>query len=317
MALQLFHQNMMKFGGETTAWNTRMKKAFGNVNIGHPGARVLAAGFTEICNYRSAHESLKTMVRKLDPGLTTLMTVAVGRTGRMVGDSSGPPSKRQRTYFQEYLTVATQRRVAANGTTVLHEFEVMHAGKAIFLDSPDLGPSPAGCFPVGGSVAAEELPYNAKVDSRGIAYVVGRVNSVGDPLHGRLLVVAFMHNMYGVGDGSSGITGVPRLVNAIYQEHQADITAATAPCIVGGDFNVEPRELGLRGAAPFRPQAEEDSDHNPYLTTGSHVYDWWSCRVKSLVGAEPVIWMQTLKKNKPKNLSDHAGISLGLDANMW
>ncbi|MBL7500404.1 endonuclease/exonuclease/phosphatase family protein [Frankia sp. CNm7] len=321
MPFYLFHQNMRVFGGETLAYNARMKAAFGKLPIGYPTTRVLAAGFTEICNHGSAPFALSNMARGLDPGLTRPWTVAVGRTARMVKDPTAPPAaKKQKTYFQEYITMVTQYEVQWNGLkkSVPNEFQVLHWGKAVFLDSLFSGPSPAACFPVGGpgTLAPEALPYNAKLDSRGLAYIVGRVKRAGDPLNNRLLVVGFMHNMYGVGDRSGSITGLPRLAQAIYEKHSGVIDPDRDPCIVGGDFNVEPRRVGSR-TSRFEPTAEEDSDGDYYRTTGSSVYDWWSCRVDSLLGSSAEIWPQTRKKNKPNNLSDHAGISLSLHQNMW
>ena len=97
------------------------------------------------------------VTEKLDPGLDRLMTVSVGRTAAMKKrkDPGGPAGK---TYPEEYLSIA-----------VRDEFVVQHWGKAIFLDPLGSGPSPAACYPAGvpGGTPAHELPYNAKVDSRG------------------------------------------------------------------------------------------------------------------------------------------------------
>jgi len=317
LTFYLFHQNMRSFGGGTTAYNNRMKKAFGEIPIGGADKTVLAAGFTEVKNSAMAPIALGGIAKRLDIGLTKTWTVVVGCTGTLVKDPDAPPAAKKaktsttsKIYTREYITMVTQYRPA-------EEFEVLHWGKALFLDSITTGPSPAACFPAGGlnSPAATELPTNAKVDSRGLAYIVGRVRSVGDPLHNKLLVVCFMHNMYGVGDRSSGLTGVPSLVSTIYAAHAADIDPVRDPCIIGGDFNAEPRAVG-RGGNHFEPQAETSPTGNYYRTTGSSVYDWWLCRADSLDDAKPEIWMQTYKKNKPI-LSDHAGISLGLDVGMW
>ncbi len=324
MTFYLFHQNMRPFGGKNPKYNARMKTAFSKIKIGGPGSKILAAGFTEICNYGSAPAALENMMPKLDVGLTEVMTVAVGRTGSFVPvqpakkqkTGSGTPEK---TYKQEYLTMVTQRTVKWAGLvpTVVLEFAVQHWGKAIYLDNTiNDGPALVGCFPTKGpgSIPAEDLPHDAKVDSRGIAYLVGQIKCAGDPLDKKWLVVCFMHNVYGVGDTSSGLTGMPRLVSAIYSKHGI---VANVPCIVGGDFNTPPRPTGTGRTVRFVEAAELDptNKNTPYNTTDSHPYDWWSCNVSQL-DATPEIWPQTRKNTKPI-LSDHAGISLGLGADLW
>ena len=102
-----------------------------------------------------------------------------------------------------------------------------------------------------------------------------RSKCAGDPLDKKWLVVCFMHNVYGVGDTSSGLTGMPRLVSAIYSKHGI---VANVPCIVGGDFNTPPRPTGTGRTVRFVEAAELDptNKNTPYNTTDSHPYDWWS-----------------------------------------
>jgi len=315
MTFYLFHQNMRVFGGATPAWNIRMKDAFWSLPIGITGDRVLVAGFTETKNFITAPNALAGMVTALDKGLTNMVTIAVGNTATLMGGSKKRKSKGTKAYYPtEYISIVTKPVVGGYG------FNVLRAGKAIYMEQRGLT-QPEACFPTTGvgSLAPEVMPEYPKLDSRGLAYVVGEIKWTGDPLDGRILVVCFMHNMYALGDPGGALQKMPRLVKTIYAKHPDIIQPNVNPCIVGADFNLIPSIVKDRAARNFVPAAERAPGLGGkyYMTTDSHVYDWWSCRVSSLTGSKPEIWTETLERLKPDTLSDHTAISLGLHQNLW
>jgi hypothetical protein len=311
MALHLFHQNMRTFGGGTSrdGYNDRMADAFWQIPLGLPGSPVIAAGFTEIKNNKTANDALAAIVRTLDPRLTDVRTVAVGRTAALKKAKKG--KKRKDTdYPQEFVTM-----VAANGPGC--QFVVEDWGKSVYTrDKYDK--IEASCFPVGveDGLHDYELPTNAVLDSRGVGYLVGRIKRAGDPLNNKRLIVCFMHNMYSNGERSGGFTGVPKLMSAIYTEHQLD--PDVIPCILGGDMNVRPRRTGGgRRGIEFVPIGEKDGADEYLDTTNCSVYDWWACHVNTLDDVEALIHTETRQKDGPDTLSDHAGISISLAGSLW
>jgi hypothetical protein len=279
MAL-IFHQNMRTFGGGAPGRNAAYTAALTAINAA-TGPVYLAAGFTEITNPNAPLRGvLAGLAATLDPGLTRHLIVEVGTTA--LG-------------MREFIGIAWDP---------LAGLAVQHAGHVLrdpvnkswrAYDTPlGVGAIPNNTIPLPGGVALG-------ADQRGLAYIAGIRVWDGNPY-----VLGFMHNMYALGDRTAAFGGLPYMADLARQAAGGGYVGAEV--IVGGDFNVDPRNpKRARGAAftmVFR--AARDAFGALIPTTAVNTYDYWVVSNAGIADADASVYANT----RVALASDHAGITL-------
>jgi hypothetical protein len=278
----IFHQNMRDFGGAAAKRNV-----FFNMNLGFVGASVMlhapfvAAGFTEITNAGASRATLTALAAVLSGAMTNVLVIVVGTMAL---------SKKP-----EYIGIAWDP-----GVITVH-----HAGHALY----DVYNGRWQAFNYTDGALANALanqrilfPNNnillaLRADTRGIAYIAGTVG--GNPK-----IIAFMHNMYAIGDPTGGFNNVPTMAERARQS--AGGIYAGAQIIVGGDFNIRPRN-------PKRPRGNQLAllarwaGNPPTNTTNANPYDFWLVSNGVIAHANASVYPAT--RFTPGG-SDHAGIGL-------
>jgi hypothetical protein len=278
----VFQQNLMRHGGGSINRNAAFTTGLNAINLGTTTDYVLVAGFTEVCNSTVAAVALRQLAAALDVDLTQSVGLAVGES------ANG---------YREYIVVAWYNKRGGD------QFQVAGYGKCI--GTPD--GRQWVCYP-STTMDPTQLPATFTADSRGLAYVTGTVLSPDPNWNNKNLVVAFMHNMYGTGDRYGGMAKLPGALKAIYDTNNISYDVA---CVLGGDFNVRPRQVRDRSDDfSMSPAYAADGSGRPVPTTLHHAYDFFFTRPQ-LPDANVSIWTET--RGKGTGLSDHAAVSIKLD----
>ena len=280
MPIVIFHQNMDKFTGTTAKRIKGYTTKLGAINA-KTGSVYWAAGFTEVVSCKAVLRKILTrLAKKLDPGLTKLLVIEVGTTTF----SKNP----------EYIGIAWDPDVL----TVIYAGQVYYdlvAGgwKAFCVEEEDIKNQTVGL--------PEGLAFGK--DTRGLAYI-GCLDKNANPF-----LIGFMHNMYKVGERNLAFAALPDMADKARKAIGGGYRAAEV--IIGGDFNVEPREpKPVRGDAlhlKARAARVGAGGTGAYIkTTNSHPYDFWTVSNVAITDANARVLTQT----RAANCSDHAGILL-------
>jgi len=247
---RLFHQNMQNYNGANAVRNALFDNCFAAI-LAKTASDYLAAGFTEVRVATVA--DITARAQALDPALANAIVIEVGRTAlapraENIGIAWTPGSLRVRHYGQVLYNSTIGQWVCYNNACLN-------------------GPVPAAlAMPNVGQLGA---------DSRGLAYIAGDFTT-------RHVVIAFMHNMYSVGDRSIAFGQLWRMRDLVIHAIRAsDPTDANTvwETYVGGDFNVDPSTPGS-SRATLRHAAAEYFNRNQgryfyYNTTWFNTYDFW------------------------------------------
>jgi hypothetical protein len=271
MAL-IFHQNMRDFGGNSNARNILFSNRFDQINTAL-GNLFIAAGLTELMNTGAGlHHNLPIIVQALDPGLTNFVVIEVGTTafGR-----------------REFIAIATK---PAN-------FPITDAGHVLY-DSMN---NTWAIFntPVGNIVANRiNLPatVNLAADNRGVAYVAGAYN-------GNNYLLGFMHNMNKLRPPTLGFDALGRMANLMRNNVPG---YGGARVIIGGDFNLAPRDPANRGVRLYG-RCCRNVFGLPVFTTVANPLDFFVVSHAGTTDANVNTCAQTLIV---PGGSDHCGITL-------
>jgi hypothetical protein len=269
---------MRTFGGHAPVRNAAFQVAL--TNIGNAtGHQYWAAGFTEVLNDSAAlNVELSAIAQTLDPGLTSLVLIEVGITA--VGARS------------EFVGIAWDPAA----------FDVDGAGHVLHVDGAWQAENTNMAGVANATIGLPMLDADLKADARGLAYVAGTHG-------GAPYLLGFMHNMYGLGDRYGGFANLWLMAGRARQA--AGAAYAAAEIVIGGDFNIEPRDprlhadpylahRGARGPAPA-------GGVGPFVnTTNAHPYDFWLVSDVAIPDANASVHVDS----RTADCSDHAGISL-------
>jgi hypothetical protein len=277
----IFHQNMKDFGGGSAIRNAAFNGAYTAINAA-TGA-YLVAGFTEVTNNATSRHQLSNLAGILDPGLTNLLVIAVGTMA-----VSGRP---------EYIGIAWDPL----WLTVQHAGQVLRNPVNGIWTVYNNNPAPPS-FPVAaGRILLPAFGAPLAADSRGLAYIAGIY--AGNPY-----IFAFMHNMYAIGDK----TGAFSNLNSMGQSIRNTIGGAYAGAeiIIGGDFNLQPRDPKRpRNAALTMVHRAAQAGGLVLNTTVANPYDFWVTSRTATPTANCTIYTQA-RRDVRLSTSDHAAISL-------
>src|SRR5579871_6073409 len=290
----VFHQNMMRFGGNAAFRNAHFiaqMGVVGGVIAGlHGGPRVGAAGYTELINNGAGmHLNLPGIATALDAGLTQRLIIEVGTTS--VGAS------------REYIGIFWDPNVL----TVQHAGQV--AWDAFNRRWGAANNTAAGAFPANRNL---NLPGagGLGLDTRGLAYIACRRVLNNNPF-----IIAFLHNMYSIGDRTAAMQNLDTMASRA--RAAAGAAYAAAEIIIGGDFNVQPPPAArpsrkrARGAAlRLTTRVFRNGFGVAQNTTLANPYDYWL--VSDAIGitdAHARRYTQT-RWDVNMNCSDHAGVTL-------
>jgi hypothetical protein len=272
----IFHQNMRDYGGNSAPRNALYAARFGAISATPTVPNgVLVAGFTEIMNSGvGLHANMPGVIQNLDAGLTNFIVIYVGTTS--VGRRA------------EYIAIATDPVfVAAHAGQVL--INPVTAQWAIYN-------TPAAAV-VNNRIGVPG-GVNLQADSRGVAYVAGT-------FAGNQYIIGFMHNMYNEGNKTGAFTNLGRVAQVMRQNVPG---YGAARVIIGGDFNVAPRNPTRRGGVPLHSCCKRSALTGlPIWTTiGMNSYDFFVANTAQ-TDANAEVWGQTMVI--PLG-SDHAGVGL-------
>lgn len=277
---RIFHQNMRTYGGGSAVRNGVFAAGFAAIRAATPPGGYLAAGFTEVLNPEAPlRAELSVLAGILDPHLIGFVVIEVGTTA--VGGA------------REFIGIAWNPAV----------LNVQHAGQLLW-DSTSKNWKAKNVAAADVADLTVNLPakVNYGADRRGPAYIAAL--SAAGPV-----VIGFMHNMYSLGDRSSAFTNLGEMMNKARKAIGG--AYAAAPVVVGGDFNVRPRDLKLpRGeelTLETRAARVGGGVAGDYVnTTLANPYDFW-CVSGGGTDANAEVRIQT----RVEHGSDHAGISFG------
>ncbi|MCP3144432.1 exonuclease/endonuclease/phosphatase family protein [Pyxidicoccus xibeiensis] len=275
--IRIFHQNMLDYGGRTPVRNATFTAALGAIN-GITGANYWAAGFTEVLYAGAATQAnLPLIAQALDAGLTRMHVIEVGTT--LLGR-------------QEFIAIAWDD----------FSFPVAHVGRVLW-DPMNRSWAPHNAAP--GAAATQVLPLPTGVamgaDTRGLAYIAGASATTG-----RRYVIAFMHNMYNLGNKTAAFESLNVMATRARNAIGGNYTDATV--VIGGDFNLEPRTRKRpRGSDEFFHARATVAANGSYVnTTNVHPYDFWVVSDAAITDASTQVFVQT----RVAHGSDHAGITV-------
>lgn len=285
----LFHQNMRVYGGGSPERNGLFDLAFNDIRAA-TGHDFDVAGFTEIVNWGTALGALQARSHLLTPGLTEVVLIHVGTPA-----VSGKPEFIGIAWNPERLNVQFIGQTAYDSMS------------RRYLTWPYRIPAPVPAnFRVIGLPSNE--PY-LRADSRGLAYLAAIVD-------GRPYIIAFMHNVFTIGNLSDEFTGIRRAAACIFDTvgRQPDGDAyAHASVLIGGDFNVLPHDLGRNaGDGTLFVRAARDANNALINTTVTNPIDFWLVSNPEEIPDNPppnnfaYVYRQTIFFEA----SDHAGIGL-------
>jgi endonuclease/exonuclease/phosphatase family metal-dependent hydrolase len=290
----LFHQNMRVFGGAAAARNAVFLTRLGAIRAAVPQP-IIVAGFTEVMNsgprlcvvmpvFGTALNLAITSTAMVEIGVT-----AVGGQRECIAIAWSPAA----------LTVDHIGQVLWNSTTrtwVCHNQTMTMADHGAAAGIP--------------TTLRKELPDldGIGADSRGLAYIAAH-----EPM-GDAYIIAFMHNMFTLGNRSGAFGSLPKMWQAARVALALDplynLAAGTPRMIVGGDFNVWPRDSSVRGLARgYGRAARSGGPASAWVrTTSRNPYDFWVVSDVNIVDAHVAVHTQT----RVPSGSDHAGITLAV-----
>jgi hypothetical protein len=283
----IFHQNMRVYGGGAPARNAAFTVGLTAINA-VTGPTYAAAGFTEIINAGAGiHQQLNALSQTLDPGLNRLLVIEVGTT------VSGNREYIGISWDPAVLPVQHAGRVLRN--PVNKNWVAYNAPVAAGAGAPGAGAVAANTLELPGGVALA-------ADQRGIAYIAGTYG-------GTEYLIAFMHNMYGVGDRTTGFANLG--IMADRARRAIGGAYANAEVVVGGDFNVPPRAYWRRRRQPvdlenLAARVGGGVAGAYVLTTAVHTYDFWASALFGRNDTHAAVHTQT----RTFLASDHAAITL-------
>ncbi|HEX3406615.1 MAG TPA: hypothetical protein VHS81_05195 [Caulobacteraceae bacterium] len=276
----IFHQNMRTFGGGSAPRNAAFAAAFGAM-AASVGGDVVAAGFTEISNANATlRGQLLALSAVVDAGLTNLIVAQVGTSALGLTEYVGM------TWDPNY-------------------FVVSHAGMVVYDNlnrvwTAYATPTPFPLVPV---LTIPGAPFTA-VDSRGPGFLAGALaGGYG------AVVIMFMHNMYNLGDRSTGFSALADCASNIVAQLPGGFAGARV--YVGGDYNVLPRDVGKRkrNAGPslqYRAARVGGVSAGALInTTASNCYDYWLLNKPSVT---PQANFRVFANSRVALASDHAAI---------
>lgn len=269
MPVLLLHQNMRVFGGGSSDRNAAFAGGF--TAIGYVSASpYLAAGFTEITNDATSLAELPALAAAIDPGLISLVIIEVGISA--LGHA-------------EYIAIAWNPDLF----TISNAGQVLKGNLGVATDWRAYNTSMTPPVPAIGLPASQVFA----ADARGPAYIEGTYD-------GNSYLIMYFHNMFATGDRSGAYTNIPSMESKIKSILGLDGNTRT---IIGGDFNLNPRDLSGLEAHAARNAAGE------YIkTTWSNPYDFWLCSPNvNFVKTEVEI------VTRGREQSDHAAIVLKID----
>ncbi len=273
---RIFHQNLRVFGGGRAARNAAFQAALAEVQAA-AGVGYLAAGFTETMNDGDPCQgALRGLANSLDEGLGRLSVIAVGTTA--VGVQT------------EFVGIAWNPdtidiEVVGQVLLVDREWQVFLSNQPGEAVPATVGPPPG-------------IPLRT-ADSRGLAFAAGMVG-------GLPCLIGFMHNMLNLGDKTGAYDNIPAMATRACQAIGGAYT--NAHIIVGGDFNLPPRNPGTaRTRGQFYCVAATDGNGAYVRTTVANAYDYWLVNFDGLTSANVGAHFATRGDG---GRSDHAGISL-------
>ena len=155
--------------------------------------------------------------------------------------------------------------------------------------------TPMAAIPVNGVIP---LVVDAGPDTRGIAYIAGLRG-------GQPYIWGFMHNMYLIGNKTGAFGNLDNMANQI--RGLIGGVYANAQVIIGGDFNIRPRNPGTASRRMLLACAARVFG-GPYTnTTLANPYDFWvTYNNPQSTNADVGVWDDT----RVPGASDHAGVSL-------
>lgn len=276
MAL-IFHQNMRDYGGGSIIRNNAYDIALTAINAA-TGANYWVAGFTEITNAGTSRAALTARATVLDPGLTRLIVLNVG-TMAVSGRS-------------EYLGIAWDPAYI----TVQHAGQVMKHAVTRTWNAYD-NTAPFGGF-ANPQVIGRPAVGALTADSRGLAYIAALRGATP-------YIFAFMHNMYMEGDKTGAYNNLNNMAALI--RAAVGGAYAAAEVIIGGDFNLAPRNPKRpRGAALNLTARAARAGGDWANTTAANPYDFWVVSNAGLANAACAVRANT----RVAHCSDHAAITL-------
>jgi hypothetical protein len=275
MAL-IFHQNMRRYGGGSVVRNAVFNARFNAIGVA-TGHTYIVAGFTEVMNSGPAlRASLRTAAQQLDPGLTDLYVFRVGTTS--VGG------------LREFIGIAVDPgwvNVVHLGTVLRdanNRWQLYSAAVGVVALTNNVWGWPPAGFPL-------------QADSRGVAFIAATA-------FGANYIFGFMHNMYAIGEKSGAFNNLGRIGDTI-RRGLAGFGYAGARIVIGGDFNLSPRQPTQRPIAT-RSVWGVDGFGNPINTTAVNLYDFWVVTDPGTVNGDCDVRNETLVANG----SDHRGVVL-------
>jgi hypothetical protein len=271
----LFHQNMRSFGGAQIDRTAAFAAAFASIHTA-TGGGYWAAGFTEVMNSGASLPALQDLAPLIDPALGHLLVIEVGKTAFRT---------------REFIGIAWNPAV----------LDVLFAGQVLWNSMFRRWQEsyvPFADFPANATIG---LPESERVgaDVRGLAYIAARQVGTGNPC-----VVGFMHNMYQLGDRYRGLASLPTMARKVMSAIGDGFE--NAQVIIGGDFNVRPRNLGPR-PLPLYSFAAHRVPGGFVNTTLANPYDFWLVRNR-IPGMRAYVKTRTRRARA----SDHAAIVLRL-----
>ncbi len=269
---RIFHQNMRNFGGNSNPRNILFGQRFGQINTAL-GNAFIAAGFTEILNTGvGLHNNLPIIAQALDPGLTNYVVIEVGTTA---------------FNRREFIAIATDPA----------HFPITHAGHILYNSMTNNWT--IFNTAVGNIVNNRiNLPIlvNVAVDNRGVAYVAGAYN-------GNNYLLGFMHNMHLLRLPTLGFDRLGPIASLMRNNVPG---YAAARVIIGGDFNLAPRNPANRGVRLYG-RCCRNAFGIAINTTAANPIDFFVVSNAGTTDADVDTWGQT--RILPGG-SDHCGITL-------
>lgn len=291
--MRILHQNLRTYGASARRCDAYIPTfvEIGQQPVAQPPqptqkkqkARFGVAGFTEVMNNSDqVCAELDAFASMIAEGLKSLAVMQVGQTAL----GANP----------ECIGIAWDPKVVT----------VDHVGQVLW-DPAAKKWQVYGQAPTPGQVTKVTVPAEAGADSRGPAYVA--CEDAGQQLGPSApYLIAFMHNMYGLGDRSSGF----RALAGMAAQLRSDIGGAyaTAEIAFGGDFNVNPDDVKSRkdDLTLFYKAAEANGTLEK--TTKVHTYDFWLVSDGTIDKGAAKVWTQT--RDVEDGLSDHAAITLDI-----
>ncbi len=293
----ILHHNLQNYTGRNGARTAEFTEAYDHIQASW-GRHFIVAGFTEVLR-EDANANLAGLANALDPRLRRLVLIEVGQN---VGGQ-----RRGRT---EYIGIAWDPGDADDPrVSVDYAGIVMPGGFGIHYWEPnlrELAEQPAEIIEIGLTATA--------VDFRGLSYI-------GGTYAGRPYLFGFMHNVFTTGNRSVNYTTVVAMADSArsamaeadrrrgVQDHRRYLNAEI---IIGGDFNVDPRNpTTVRGDRLMLYERHAEDRFGPINTTRSNPYDFFLVSNADVLPNSVDVYRFTRRgESETGAASDHAATSL-------